>query len=292
MHHFLPLVVLLLAGFLSAADQATIVALWASGNGTIDGVKARTGQTIQSGQMLNAAVDRPLRLTLHHAPSSTIIIGAGSTVRLLAESQIRSAGHDLVLEVHAGVVQVDLASRGPWRELRVQGGAMEVHVLGTLFMFERVKRDQDYLAMVRGKVRVNLLAAITRALGKDPGVELDGRHGLGASASGFSSIDSLSSRPQIIAASSTRQDLQSQGQTGAGGWDQDTASAQTSAPQNAEPSGQATTLSADPLTTAVQTDLNQAVVEGVVQQTTQQVVDSVSTEQNSLPILPGPPPAP
>lgn len=300
MHRTPLLAAFILACTLSAAEDTAALALWAFGDGTVDGAQARPGQTILAGQELHAAADRPLRVLLNDAPGSTVIIGAGSTVRFLVVDLGADKGRDLVLDVNEGVVQVDLASRGPWRELRVHGGAMDVHVLGTMFMFERVKRDQDYLAMVRGTVRVNLLAAIAKALGKDPSLDIEGQRGIGAGPDGFGSIDGLNGRPQIAAAAAARLGLQSQGLTGTGGWDMDAALALTgglgamdqpvlpgATPGGVPAIGTAVVL--DPITHAVADSINQAVVESVVQQTVQQVIDTVSASQAALPALPGPP---
>lgn len=317
MHRIPLLAILLLACSLHAADDSVALALWAYGDGSIDGARAKPGQTILAGQEIAAADDRPLRVLLNDAPGSTVIIGAGSMVRFLVVDLGHGKGIDLVLDVNRGVVQVDLPNRGPWRELRVHGGAMDVHVLGTLFMFERVKRDQDYLAMVHGKVRVNLVAAIAQALGQDPNLEIEGQRGIGAGAGGFGGVDQLAGRPQIAAAAAARLGLQSQGLGGNGGWGVDAALVLTGSGPGADPSGTmglgtpapganplpgATVAGGAPpeaalppgietVTNAVTENIHQVIVEGVIQQTVQQVIDHVTTTTVQAP-LPGPPPHP
>jgi hypothetical protein len=154
---------------------------------------------------------------------SHLIVAAGATVRLKVERE--GEAMDLVAEVVSGAIQFDLPERGAYRALLIRGGAMQVRVIGTVFMFERVRQDEDYLAMVSGKVKVKLLKALGQ--GGDSEMEIGGRQGLGAGPNGFGTVDALSQRPQIAAAAAERAGLRAQGLGAAGGWDTDAGLAAT-----------------------------------------------------------------
>lgn len=255
------------------------IAQWAFGAGSINGAEATAGQNILPGQDIVAGTEQPVRLSLAQAPDSAVIVGPGSHIRFRVVAE-----RDIVTEVDAGVIQVDLPNRGPWRELIVSGGAMEVHVVGTLFMFERVKRDQDYLAMVHGKVKVNLLAAIAQALGQDSSIDLDGQRGLEASGLGFGDINNLNSRPQIATTASAHSNIKNQGQAAGGGWDKNAGAEQTTGGDS-----NSSTNGIDLVTGALNDSLNDAVVESIVQDTVQEVIEHTTSQSLDLPGAPDPP---
>jgi hypothetical protein len=242
---------------LVAADVAPL-ALWEAGAGTIDAQPVRVGATLSAGQELRCAEDSLLRLQLAGSPGSTVTLGAGAGIRLRTES-LPDGRSDLVVQVLAGAVEVDLAPVRPWRELRVDGSTMQVHVTGTLFLFERRKQDQDYLAMVRGKVKVNLIAALVGDQGRS--IDVEAGHDLLAGAAGFGVVGSVSGTPVLpIAAGTIVGTLTSSG-----------------------PDSSASAL----ITSTIESDLH-----STAQETIQQVVQSVSDAGATPGVLPGPPGTP
>lgn len=217
------LLLVLIACSLFAADEGIDVALWRFGDGAIDGRPANDGAVVRPGQTVTASNQHPLRLTLAGCRDSNLILAAGTTIRLDLAKE--GADTDLITEVVAGAVQCDLPDKGAYRALLVRGGAMQVRITGTVFLFERVRQDEDYLAMVSGKVKVKLLKILGQG-GSDE-LELGGRQGLGAGVNGFGGVDQLTQRPQLTAAAAERTGLRAQGQGGGGGWNADQALAAT-----------------------------------------------------------------
>ena len=93
----------------------------------------------------------------------------------------------------------------------------------------RVARQQDYIALVRGKVKVRLRKDVAAALGisEDEEIELDSQQGVGAGTEGFTSVALLTARPQLDGTSSERKPVAEQSTSSsenASDWDTDSAS--------------------------------------------------------------------
>jgi hypothetical protein len=146
----------------------------------------------------------------------------GSALSLKIET--RDDKQYLVMEIERGAVQVQLDNKGNFAAMQVRGGALDLRVTGTLFVVERVRRDADYVALIQGKLKVNLRKEVAEALGKAQEFDLEGRQGIGASGEGLTDPDSLNNRPQIAESQSKSVEEQSTGpKEGDGGWDKDEA---------------------------------------------------------------------
>ena len=223
------LILPLLASALAAADP---VGLWRFGVGSVDGQPARIGTMVLTGQEVVASDAAPLRLVCHEAPGITAVLAAGSKGRFAVEPDA-AGGRQLIFDLETGAVQLDVTDKTPYSGVRVRGAALDVRVTGTLFVVERTRRDADYVALVRGKLRVGLRPEVARALGKAGDLELLERQGVsGDTTSGVGTPTGLSARPQIAFAASMRAAVADQG-SGASdqgtGWDIDLAAELTGA---------------------------------------------------------------
>ena len=179
-----------------APAAAPPVAFWLEGEGTIAGSPAANDQAIPAGITVTTGV-KPAALELVGAPDSLILLGPGSSIRLVVEPGAKPMA---LVELLAGTVEVDLPNRGTWGGLRVLSAVLNVQVAGTLFIVERGRRDTDFVAVLRGKVKASLRTEVAKALGKanDPAIELTVRQGLSATASGgISAVEPVLSRPTI-----------------------------------------------------------------------------------------------
>jgi hypothetical protein len=207
---------------LAAAADAPL-ACWSTGAGTIAGKPAAEGLGIPAGIETVAGPDGPALVQV--VPALIDLTLAADSAVVLGEGTAPDGGRLLTVEVRRGAVQVDVADRKDYAAVLVRGAAMDVRVTGTLFVIERVQKDEDYLAMVEGKVQVNLRPAIAAILGAagDP-IEVGARFGLRADASaGLGAPQAISSRPQLDGAAGKRQPIASQAEKPGGGWDQDAA---------------------------------------------------------------------
>ncbi len=223
------LILPLLATALAAADP---VGMWRFGVGSVDGQPARIGTMVLTGQEVVASDAAPLRLVCHEAPGITAVLAAGSKGRFAVEPDA-AGGRQLIFDLETGAVQLDITDKAPYSGVRVRGAALDVHVAGTLFVVERTRRDADYVALVRGKVRVGLRPEVARALGKAGELELLERQGVsGDTTSGVGTPTGLNARPQIAFAAGMRAGVADQG-SGASdqgtGWDIDLAAELTGA---------------------------------------------------------------
>lgn len=223
------LILPLLATALAAADP---VGMWRFGVGSVDGQPARIGTMVLTGQEVVASDAAPLRLVCHEAPGITAVLAAGSKGRFAVEPDA-AGGRQLIFDLDTGAVQLDITDKAPYSGVRVRGAALDVHVTGTLFVVERTRRDADYVALVRGKVRVGLRPEVAKALGKAGDLELLERQGVsGDTTTGVGTPTGLSARPQIAFAASMRAAVADQG-SGASdqgtGWDIDLAAELTGA---------------------------------------------------------------
>ncbi len=205
---FLILILPLLASALAAADP---VGLWRFGVGSVDGQPARIGTLVLTGQEVVASDAAPLRLVCHEAPGITAVIAAGSRGRFSIVPDA-TGGRQLVFDLEAGAVQLDVTDKAPYSGVRVRGAALDVRVTGTLFVVERTRRDADYVALVRGKVHVGLRPEVAKALGKAGELELLERQGVaGDTAGGVGAPTDLTARPQVAFAAGLRAAAADQG---------------------------------------------------------------------------------
>jgi len=193
------------------AWSADPVGTWRCGIGSVDGQPAKVGTLVFTGQEVVAADAAPLRLVCSEAPGITAVLAAGSKGRFGIEPD-GAGGRLLVLDLSDGAVQIDVTDKTPYSGIRVRGAAVEVHVTGTLFVVERTRRDADYVALVRGKVKVGLRPDVAKALGKAGELELLEHQGVAAdTTNGIGSPTALSARPQIAFAASLRAAIADQG---------------------------------------------------------------------------------
>lgn len=204
--------VILIAALAAQAAAADTVGVWRFGLGSVDGQPAKVGTLVLTGQTVVSADATPLRLVCSEAPGITVVLAAGSDGKFQIETDA-AGGRVLVLELDRGAVQVDVRDRGPYAGVRVRGASADVKVTGTLFTVERVRRDADYVALVRGTVKVGLRPAVARAANRPEGeeIELHERQGLSADGKGLGSPEALSARPQVTLPAGLRAGLRDQG---------------------------------------------------------------------------------
>lgn len=213
MRHLSVLSVLVLGPWLAAVES---LGSWQFGTGTVDGAAATVGTEIPADALV-ASGDGPIRVSLAKAPKSQLLLAPGSSLRLVED------GDSIIVRLESGVLQANIADKGPYQDLHVVGGAIDARVTGTLFVVERVKKDTDYVALVEGKLQVNLRKDVAQALNQqEGGIELIGRQGVGGSSSGLASVDALASRPQLPTTMSARETpVRDDALAGEGGWEQD-----------------------------------------------------------------------
>jgi hypothetical protein len=199
----------------SAASAADSIATWSAGPGTIAGTKAAPGDAIAADVRVIAG-DRAAHVALARAPKCSLYLSAGGELSLASVAE--GAGESLTVTLVSGQLEADIADKGPYASVHVRGAVMDVKVTGTLFVVERVKKDTDYVALIRGKVQVNMRKDLGEALAAlgGAGVDLNARQGLSAGLDGLGAIEQLLSRPQIHT-SSLHQTSSLQGQGGAPG---------------------------------------------------------------------------
>lgn len=216
-----PLLISLLAVCVCAADP---VGVWRHGDGRIDGAPGAPGDRVLTGQTIVAGDAGPLRLA-SESDGITVIFAAGSAGSFAVETAA-DGRRLLVMHLQQGAVQFDVVDQRPYAGVRVRGAALDVAVTGTLFVVERVRRDADYVALVRGKVKVGLRPEIAKALGRGEGEELEllERQGVsGDTVSGLGVPVGLDTRPQIHLAAGVRRPISEPPADARGGWDRDLA---------------------------------------------------------------------
>ena len=209
----------------SAAEKvAAPSATWSLGEGSVAEASAHPGSYIAVGQRVASSADKPAKIDFSPPMTGTLTLSPGAALTFVGETVAETK--ELVVDLASGAVQIDLRNKGTFAAVRVRGAALDVRVTGTLFVVERIKRDADYVALIKGKVMASLRREVADALGlSGQSFELENRQGVGASVSGGMSImASLTNRPQVV--SVQRMDLQEQSTTppeGDGGWDHDLA---------------------------------------------------------------------
>jgi hypothetical protein len=222
MHLFRCLLCVIPAILPVAACAADPIATWTSGTGTIAGAPASANAEIAPDAPLVAGAKSPARFTLSAVPGSAIILGPGTTLSLHEEGS-----HVLILALAQGDVQVDVQGQNAYTAIIVRGEAADVKITGTLFVVERVRHDENYVAMVQGKAHVQLRRQNANGLFDPdaPSIDLIAHQGVNASKeTGLGAVETLNNRPQI--ASADHDAIRTQGladQVGDGGWSHDDA---------------------------------------------------------------------
>ncbi len=250
------LCLLAISTWVSAAES---LGIWEFGQGTIASAPAMEGAEILPGIPVTAG-DQIVRLSLTRAPKSQIMLSPNSTIRLIEE------GDSLMVFIDSGVIQGNIADKGPYTDMHIIGAAIDIRITGTLFVVERVKADTDYVALVEGKIQVNLRKDVAKALGAEnkSGVDIAARQGIGGSTSGgLTKVDTLNSRPQLPTSASRSTSVRDDAMDGSGGWAEDTAI-------------QVTTT--DEMQSSVVNDISTQIADQISQQITDDVTTQVTNE--------------
>ena len=199
-------------------------ATWTLGEGSIAEAPAHPGSDIAFGQRVTSSALKPAKVDFAAPMAGTLTLSPGTECTFVVETVAETK--EFVIDLSAGAVQIDLRNKGTFAAVRVRGAALDVRVTGTLFVVERIKRDEDYIALIQGKVKVSLRKEVADALGSSGQTfELENRQGVGATVGGgLGVMASLTHRPQIASAKRNNIKEQSTGpQEGDGGWDKDLA---------------------------------------------------------------------
>lgn len=275
---FLTAALAALSSFTQAAEN---LAVWQFGTGTIDNQPAVVGGEIAAAAVI-ASGDGVVRVSLAKAPKSLVMLSPHSVIRIE-----ETAGDHLIVHLDQGVLQANIADKGPYADLHVIGAALDIRVTGTLFVVERVKADTDYVALVEGRVQVNLRKDVAVALNEEgKSIDLSARQGLGGSLSGFAPVDTLTGRPQLPVVAARSGIVRESGTTTEGGWEQDLAMSLT----NGELYGDLSSTIMD----EVRSEITQQVSDQVILDVTNQVTDTIVQQiiggfQQPLAGPPGPP---
>lgn len=276
MRHLSVLSALVLSPWLAAAES---LGTWQFGTGTVGGTAATVGTEIPADTVV-ASGDGPIRVNLAKAPKSNLLLAPGSSLRLVEE------GDSIIVRLESGVLQANIADKGAYRDLHVVGAAIDIRVTGTLFVVERVKKDTDYVALVEGKVKVNLRKDVAQALNQeDGGIELISRQGVGGSATGLTSVDTLASRPQLPTTMSARSSsVRDDALNGEGGWSED---------QGMEVTNEVTEALGGSIVDQVRQEIADQVSDQIIREVSDQVTDAIVQDVVGGGFAPlGEPPAP
>lgn len=187
------------------------VALWLEGAGTLDKKPASAGDTILPGTKIEAGPDHAVSLDLSAEYDCELALapGAAATLRVVAGSRPESP--QLIVQLDRGRIEMRLRDATYYEDIRIVGSVLEMHATNARFLAERVERDADYVAVIRGNVVANLRPTLANALHQPEGIQLQSRQGLAANAaSGFAAIDQLNHRPLLQAPAATGAGLQEQ----------------------------------------------------------------------------------
>ena len=274
----LSLVALLSIATWSAAAES--LGVWQFGEGTIANSAAKEGAEILADTPVTAG-PAIIRLSLTKAPKSQIMLSPGSEIRLVED------GTSLLVYVDKGVIQGNIADKGPYSDMHIIGAAINIRITGTLFVVERVKADTDYIALVEGKVEVKLRKEVALALGKEEkdGVDLIAREGVGGSTTGgLTKVDALNSRPQLPSTAARGAGIREDAMDGSGDWSTDSALEITS-----DELMQQTLV--DDLATQIADQISQQITDDITTQVTNEVILEIigGSAVPELGAPPGPP---
>jgi len=213
----LRLLLLACPAMLNAADT---LATWQHGAGSIAGKPSASGDGITAGEDLATADGQPAIIALAGIDGATATLAAGSAISLTVDER-----HALIITLAAGDVQIDVRGQKLYSEIIVRGEVVDVHVTGTVFIVERVRHGENYVAMIEGKARLLKRVLKTGLLDPDvPGIDLLAHHGLDVNETGFATVEQLNNRPQLSVAAPGRDPIRLQGLVGlhdGGGWQHD-----------------------------------------------------------------------
>ena len=206
-----------------AADPvAAPIGTWTAGDGTIGGAAATANAAIVPDAPLASGAKTPADFSLATIPPSKITLGPGTALSLHQDD-----GNVLVIVLTQGDVQVDVQGQKAYSAIIVRGEAADVKITGTLFVVERVRHDENYVAMVEGRAHIKLRRQLANGLFDPdaPSVDLIAHQGVDASKeNGLGAIETLNNRPQI--SSADHDSIRTQGladEVGDGGWGHDDA---------------------------------------------------------------------
>ncbi len=276
---FLPALALLaLSTIASAADD---LGVWQFGSGTIASKSAVVGGLIAPDAAI-ASGEGIIRITLAKAPDCHLMLSPHTIVRLTEED----GGH-LMVHLDQGVLQANIGDKGPYQDLHVLGSTLDIRVTGTLFVVERVKADTDYIALVEGKVQVNLRKDVAVALNQEgQAVDLSARQGLGGSVGGgFAPVDTLTGRPQLPVTAMRSGSVRNNGTTTTGGWSEDRAMGMT----DGMPTDDVSRNVIDEVRSTIIEQVSQQVIVDISQQVTDTIVQEVIGGGGFAQPLAGPP---
>jgi hypothetical protein len=185
------ILVILASAAVHAAD-GTAIAMQTYGDAVRgSAVAIAPDQHVRSGRSL-------AQLRVLDAEGTVVTLNPNSEIHL--QRRALPDGHDgLFICLDEGAIQVNVGAKGPYREVHVLGAALDITDVGTLFVVEKVARDTDFVAVVRGKVSVRLRQEVSEAVAKGASdhAELGERQGVSGGANGMGVVQSLSSRPQL-----------------------------------------------------------------------------------------------
>ena len=174
-----------------SADDA--LAVWAYGDGALDGEATPISRVVHPGQLVEAGTG-PVRLELIGFAGSDVILASGAAARFSLETTASQTAPTLVVQVEHGALAIDVTGSGPYAAVITRGGALESRATGAEFILER-RDDLDYVALAKGLLLVRLRAGLAAADGMT--IQLQARQGLAGSDKGLSEVDQLDRRPQL-----------------------------------------------------------------------------------------------
>jgi hypothetical protein len=192
-----------LATGVSAADLAR----WRAGPGDVAGHAATNGTTISAGQTVRSDAKLPARIELAGGAKGVLTLSPGTELTLSEQGE--GQAQELVVDVAAGAVQIDLANKGGYAAVEVQSGGLELRITGTLLVVERMAKDEAYVALIHGRVAARA-RAMARAVEK--WLDLHDHQGIGIALTGLIPVQELQSRPQINSPPGSRPTVQQQSQ--------------------------------------------------------------------------------
>jgi hypothetical protein len=195
-----------------ASVAAEDLATWTDGAGTIAAAPATPAAVIADGVTFACGATGPAHVAFTTAPGSIMTLGANASGTLSVETD--ALGKHLILVVNQGAIEVNIKDKGTYVDFHTRGAVMDVRITGTLFIFERVHRDRDYIALIEGHVTVKLRREIVESLGKGTSEEvaLQPHQGLPAQlGTGLGAVEHISGHPSVLDARS----LHAQGASGA-----------------------------------------------------------------------------
>jgi hypothetical protein len=151
-----------------------------------------------------------------------------------------------------------------------------------------VKRDTDYVALVRGKLSVALRQEVAEvvAAGARDHAELESREGVEGGLAGIGAVETLKSRPQLSVSAGATGSIKDAPAGGEGGWDVDAAAAAIAEAIAAAGGGDG---SSSVIADQVYDDIAEGIIDGIQDQITLDVLHTTLAPPFELGGPPGPP---